>query len=420
MFILIWFFFTKNTSLCIFYYYIFFMLMIKSIFMTGECCFSNHLFFFAYDYFSIILIILSFIIILMSSFFIKSHYLWYFKMTPLLCIIFSSLNILFFFIFFEMSLIPILMLFSLLGTYKERFLSLVYFFIFTSFSGMPLMITIIMLIKNNINNYLFLSMLDLKMNEIIVICIFLGFMAKLPVFGVHYWLPKAHVDAPTGGSMILAGVLLKLGGFGFLRLMMILPLSNLYFLFSILGAMGYFMSSFICLRLIDYKVIVAYSSVSHMSLAFSGLMLSFFFSSKGAFLMFIGHGIVSPMMFFFSHILYKNMNTRDITIMKGFMHMNLLSFFFIFFFFMNLGLPPFINFWGEFYIMYGLFFNFKLAFFFFFMGFMTNSIYSIYLMTTIMHSKMNNMFLLKKQSFLEKMMCFYSTFLLFLITFMSF
>lgn len=419
MFIIIWLFFTKNSLLSVFYYYIIIIYIIKYFFITRECCFVNHFFFFAYDYFSITLIFLSFIIVLLSSFFIKNHYLLYFKITPLLCIIFSSLNILFFFIFFELSLIPILLLFSVLRAYKERFFSLAYFFAFTSFSRIPLIISIIILIKNRINNYLFLTLINIKINEIVIFCIFLRFIAKLPVFGIHFWLPKAHVDAPTRRSIILARVLLKLRGFRFLRLIIILPFYNLYYLFAVLRSVGYFISSYICLRLVDYKVIVAYSSVSHISLAFSRLILSFFFSSKRAFLIFIRHRIVSPIIFFFSHIFYKNINTRDITIIKRFIHINQLSYFFFFFLFINLRLPPFINFWREFYIIYRLFFSFKLSFFFFFLRFMTNSFYSIYLITTIIHSKIT-VILLKKHNFLEKKLCFYSMFLLFLITIMCF
>ena len=333
MFILIWLFFVKITPLGIFYYFFFFFYIFKIIFITRESCFSNHFFFFAYDFFSIILIILSFIIVLVSSFFIKSYYLYFLKIIPLLTIIFSSLNILFFFIFFEISLIPILILFALISTYKERFLSLVYFFIFTSFSRIPLMIIILILLKNSINNYLFLIIMSLgNFSEIFIFFFLIRFITKLPVFRLHYWLPKAHVDAPTRRSMILARILLKLGGYRLLRLLFIIPLNNLYYLFLVLRTLRYFISSFICLRLVDYKVIVAYSSVSHMSLAFSGLILSFFSSFKRAFLIFIRHGIVSPILFFFSHILIQNMNTRDITIIKRFITHTNLSFFFFFFF----------------------------------------------------------------------------------------
>lgn len=130
--------------------------------------------------------------------------------------------------------------------------------------------------------------------------VLLAFIAKLPVYRLHSWLPKAHVDAPVGGSIVLAGILLKLRGYRVIRL--ILRFSSNVSLLLIFRIWGYLVTAVMCMRLVDYKVVVAYSSVSHISIAFSRLVSYIIWGFTGAFLIMIRHRVVSPLMFYIGNL----------------------------------------------------------------------------------------------------------------------
>lgn len=125
-------------------------------------------------------------------------------------------------------------------------------------------------------------------------------MAKLPVYGLHSWLPKAHVDAPVGGSIVLARILLKLRRYGVLRLVLGFSSSTAFLL--VFGVWGYLVTAAMCIRLVDYKVIVAYSSVSHISIAFSRLISYFIWGLSRSFYIMVRHRVVSPLMFYLGNL----------------------------------------------------------------------------------------------------------------------
>jgi len=143
------------------------------------------------------------------------------------------------------------------------------------------------------------------------------FIVKLPTFILHLWLPKAHVEAPLGGSMLLAGILLKLGGYGILRIRKEISNSTLFnrYLFR-LGLVGGVLTCFLCLRQVDFKSLVAYSSVCHMGLVLAGLLFFTNYRITGSYLVIIFHGLVSSCLFMLLFFLYVRFNSRRIFLGK--------------------------------------------------------------------------------------------------------
>ena len=370
------------------YLFIFFYFSLHNLFSTGENFFYNHFRNLRIDWLSFTLLWASFWVVLFSGILYPYLYSKYCLFIQIFFFVFISTNLLFFFISFEFTLFPIFLLLFFLRAYKERYFSLIYFFIYTSLSRIPLFIIIFFILQKGVNSFIYIMNQDFNtLFMYFFFFILLGFIAKIPIFRLHFWLPKAHVDAPTRGSIILARILLKLRGYRFLRrFFLIKNLNGGLFFLVIIRVVGFFFSSNICLRLVDYKVIVAYSSVSHISLAFSALLLSsFLVCFKRAFFLLIRHAIVSPIIFFFSQVFFDSHNTRSIKNIKS---IKKRSFFFYFFFFcvlINLRLPPFINFIGEFYILWGFYNMSILRIFFFFLRFISNRVFSVYLLRAVTH-----------------------------------
>nr|YP_003331405.1 NADH dehydrogenase subunit 4 [Aplidium conicum]CAX68854.1 NADH dehydrogenase subunit 4 [Aplidium conicum] len=390
-----------------FYFFMLLFMFMKNIFMTSEGAYSNHYGIYFFDALSVWLIILTFWVILLSMFSMmemnnlnNSLLFLHFMMMFLLFFFFSIFNMFFFFILFEASLLPIFMIVIFFGVYKQRIFSMYYFVFFTILTTIPLFLITGILINEGVINYYFYILTTSGMffsnSFILYFSLILGFLSKLPVYGLHMWLPKAHVDAPVGGSMILAGVLLKLGGYGVIRMFCLLDYSILSFFFYFLmalGVFGFFYAAMVCVRILDMKVIIAFSSVSHMSFAFVGCLLGVYISLKGSYLMFLGHGIVSPIMFYIVNLLNKSYGTRLMLGMKG---KSLLYSFFLFFslifFLFNLGFPPFINFFAEIFVMFGIVFYYKYLLFVVFLGFFFNGIFlfnmlGIFSQSKYIHSK---------------------------------
>jgi len=186
------------------------------------------------------------------------------------------------------------------------------------------------------------------MSSLATLLTFLVFAVKLPIYGLHFWLPIAHVEAPTFGRIVLAGVLLKLGGVGLFRFSAFMDLSFLKVcLVSYLFVFIIF-SSIQCLVQADFKRLVAYSSVVHM-MPIPLLLLSRRFLSSSAFIMIMFyHGLRSPLLFAYAGILYSFFGTRQLAVVRGFFKLSpFLSLFLILAFFFSLPAPPFPSFLGE-------------------------------------------------------------------------
>nr|YP_009441716.1 NADH dehydrogenase subunit 4 [Amphizoa insolens]AOY39248.1 NADH dehydrogenase subunit 4 [Amphizoa insolens] len=263
---------------------------------------------------------------------------------------FSSMNLFLFYFFFESSLIPILILILGWGYQPERLQAGIYLLFYTLFASLPLMIGIFSYYNNYMTlNYFFFYSFNI-FNVYMYACMIMAFLVKMPMYMVHLWLPKAHVEAPISGSMILAGIMLKLGGYGFLRIMMMfIYLGKLWSpLFISISLIGGLMVSLICLRQTDLKLLIAYSSVAHMGMVLGGIMSLNYWGFCGSFIMMIAHGLCSSGLFCLANISYERVHSRSMFINKGLI--NLMPSMTLWWFLLcssNMAAPPSLNLLGE-------------------------------------------------------------------------
>jgi proton-translocating NADH-quinone oxidoreductase chain M len=292
----------------------------------------------------------------------KAYELLLISCNLLLSLIFLSTDLFIFYFFFELILIPMFFLISQWGSRLRKIHASIQFFLYTIIGSL---IFLFGLIYFNINyettDILILKYLIITKNDQILLFLtfFLAFAIKVPIYPFHLWLPEAHVEAPTAGSVLLAGILLKLGTYGFLKFFfLLLPLGSLYFLpiINMLCIIGVIFSSFIILRQIDIKKIIAYSSVIHMNYTILGLFNIDFINFYGSYFLMLSHGIISSALFICIGFLYERYHTRIIFYYGNLVTvMPLLSIFFLLFTLGNIGFPSTSSFVGEFLIFIGLF-----------------------------------------------------------------
>nr|YP_011014019.1 NADH dehydrogenase subunit 4 [Unio gibbus]WQA10100.1 NADH dehydrogenase subunit 4 [Unio gibbus] len=271
-------------------------------------------------------------------------------LTLVLVFCFSVSSLLNFYIMFEFSLIPILLIILGWGYQPERLQAGKYMLLYTISASLPLLILIIMVFSKNGSVFWGWQFLSFELSWLVVVCASLAFLVKLPVYGFHLWLPKAHVEAPVAGSMILAGVLLKLGGYGLVRFFYVLGLFSTLTITVVfcLGLLGGIVASLVCFVQNDVKALVAYSSVGHMSLVLGGIYSNTDWGWLGCLLMMIAHGLCSSGMFFLASETYKCYGTRSLFMIKG--GLMLVPGVALCWFIMcaiNMAAPPSLNLWGE-------------------------------------------------------------------------
>ena len=285
----------------------------------------------------------------------KLYLLSFLGLEILLLGVFTILDIFGFYILFEGVLIPMFLIIGVYGSRVQKIEASYYFFFYTLIGSVLMLLGIIYLYNiTGTTNYLKLLTYEIDENvqKILFLAFFASLAVKIPKYPFHIWLPQAHVEAPVAGSVILAGILIKLGGYGFIRYTLpVLPIASKFFapLVFTLGVLGIIYASLTTLRQTDLKRIIAYSSVSHMWVVSIAIFSLTVIGIEGSIFLQLAHGIVSSALFIIVTILYDRHHTRLVKYYRGVtVTMPIFSTIFLFFTLANIAVPLSCNFIGEF------------------------------------------------------------------------
>lgn len=360
---------------------------------------------------------------------VTSLFIFFFFLDFLLKCCFFSHDIFTFFIFFESILISILFFIGVLGLHERKVKALYLFYVYTLLGSFFMLLGIIIIIFEFGNSGVFSlnnSNLTFKKQIFLWPLLSLSFLIKIPVFPFHLWLPEAHVEASTLGSVFLASILLKLGGFGLIKFILpIFPFACLYYtpIIELISCIGFFYCSVTAFRQTDFKKIIAYSSVVHMHLVLFAIFSFNLKSMVGSVLLMVSHGLTSAGIFFCLGCLYDRFLTRNIFYIKSLsIFMPLFTSMFFILILSNTSFPGTINFISELLCLVGIFLNFKsLNILFLFLGLVINTYYNFWLFNRLSFGTLN--FQIKTSSVFQditKRESFILVFLIFFIIFFGF
>ena len=292
---------------------------------------------------------------------LKEYLIAFLILETLMIGVFCSLDLILFYLFFEGGLIPMFLIIGIWGG-ERRVYSTFKFFLFTLAGSVFMLLAIIAIyIEAGTTDIVYLLQYDIdpSLQYIFWLAFFASFAVKIPMWPVHTWLPDAHVEAPTAGSVILAGVLLKMAGYGFIRFSLgMFPIASSYFapfIFT-LSIIAIIYASLIALVQKDMKKLIAYSSIAHMGFVTLGIFTFTLQGIEGAMIQMISHGIVSAALFLCVGVVYDRIHTREIERYGGLVNrMPLYSFVFMIFIMGSIGLPGTSGFVGEFLVLLAIF-----------------------------------------------------------------